>query len=171
MLTRFSRALSVVAILAALLTMLLGQAVPVAAEPSAEQRQLAARLVKILRADAGFDQVVPAIVNDAKTLFIRTNPDLSKDISEVADEIGEELKKTRGELTAKVVDAYAETFTVDELKQIIAFYESPVGRKLNESVDTLTIRTIEAAREWGDRMSQDIVGMIRAEMLKRGHNL
>ncbi len=171
MLNKIAKPLQAVMAVVALCGLLAGAVQPAAAQVTAEHRDMAGKLVKIIRADAGFDQIIPAIVDDAKTLFIRTNPDLSKDITEVVDQIGEELKKTRIDLTAKIIDAYAETFTADELAQIIAFYETPAGKKLADSADLLTLKTLDAVRAWGDKMSEDIIGMIRAEMLKRGHNL
>ncbi|MCC2112471.1 MAG: DUF2059 domain-containing protein [Hyphomicrobiales bacterium] len=171
MLNRIAKALPSVVAVVAFCGLLAGAVAPAAAQATAEHREMAGKLVKIIRADAGFGQIIPAIIDDAKTLFIRTNPDLSKDITEVADQIGEELQKKRTDLTEKVIDAYAETFTAEELTQIITFYETPAGKKLAESADALTLKTLDAARDWGDKMSEDIVGMIRAEMLKRGHNL
>ncbi|HOV04954.1 MAG TPA: DUF2059 domain-containing protein, partial [Kaistiaceae bacterium] len=85
--------------------------------------------------------------------------------------IGEDMKARRAELDKQISMIYAEAFTPDELKAISAFYESDAGKKLANSVNALSLKTLEAARDWGDKLSSDMVSGIRAEMLKRGHNL
>lgn len=156
---------------AAALVALVGMTGVARAEPSAEHLALASKVAAATKADSGLDQIIPAIVDDAKTLFIRTNPDLSKDIGEVATKIGEDMKARRAELDKQISMIYAEAFTPEELKAISTFYESDAGKKLANSVNSLSLKTLEAARDWGDKLSSEMVSGIRAEMLKRGHNL
>ncbi|HOV05588.1 MAG TPA: hypothetical protein PLG99_14370, partial [Kaistiaceae bacterium] len=59
---------------AAALVALVGMTGVARAEPSAEHLALAAKVAAATKADSGLDQIIPAIVDDAKTLFIRTNP-------------------------------------------------------------------------------------------------
>ncbi|MEZ5839443.1 MAG: DUF2059 domain-containing protein [Hyphomicrobiales bacterium] len=158
-------------IFAAAFIAMVGVTSPASAEPTAEHLALATKVITLTRADSGLDQIIPAIVDDAKTLFIRSNPDLAKDISEVADKIGEDMKARRSELEKAISVIYAEAFTADELKAIATFYESAPGAKLANTVNGLALKTLEAGRDWGDKLSGEMVAGVRAEMLKRGHNL
>jgi len=49
----------------------------------------------------------------------------------------------------KMVKVYMETFTHDEVKQMLKFYDSPVGKKITEKAGELTKKNMAAGQEWG----------------------
>lgn len=49
----------------------------------------------------------------------------------------------------KMVKVYMEAFTHDEVKQMLKFYDSPVGKKITEKAGELTKKNMVAAQEWG----------------------
>ena len=71
----------------------------------------------------------------------------------------------------EIARAYASRFTEQELKEILAFYKTPLGKKLiveePKGVDDATKRV----DEWANKFAEEVLARIRAEMKKKGHNL
>jgi hypothetical protein len=66
---------------------------------------------------------------------------------------------------------YASHFTEAELKQILAFYQSPVGKKMLVDEPRALDESMAYAGSWGDNLSIDVMNKLRAEMKKRGHDM
>ena len=73
-----------------------------------------------------------------------------------------DLNEVRG-ILAKV---YTKHFTRDELTQLIAFYKSPVGKRLTEVLPLVMQDSMAAGQEWNIRMANQIMEALKA----RGHN-
>ncbi len=66
---------------------------------------------------------------------------------------------------------YASHFTEAELKQILAFYQSPVGRRMVVEEPKALDESMANAGNWGDNLSDEVIAKMRDEMKKRGHDL
>jgi hypothetical protein len=142
-----------------------------AQQPSRTALAVANELVTVKGAHKLYDPLVTGVVEKAKGMFLQTNPMLQKDLNEVA-------AKLRGELavrSAEVVDAtarlYASRFSEQELKDALAFYKSPLGRKLLAEEPVLADQSMRSALSWADKLSEEVVSKMRAEMRKRGHDI
>ncbi|MBC8643763.1 DUF2059 domain-containing protein [Flavobacterium lindanitolerans] len=49
----------------------------------------------------------------------------------------------------KVADVYMKEYTHAEIKEMIKFYETPLGKKITSKAGVLTEKTMEAAQAWG----------------------
>jgi hypothetical protein len=49
----------------------------------------------------------------------------------------------------KLVKVYTDTYTKEDIKAMLAFYDSPVGKKISSKSDELTAASSAAAQEWG----------------------
>lgn len=49
----------------------------------------------------------------------------------------------------KLVKVYSETYTKEDIKAMIAFYDSPVGKKMAEKTEELMEKSQAAGAEWG----------------------
>ena len=76
-----------------------------------------------------FDDILPVIADKTRTLFIRTNPSATKVIDEVTNEVALKLANRRPELDRTIMEVWARRFSTEELNEIAAFYQSPVGKK------------------------------------------
>jgi hypothetical protein len=66
---------------------------------------------------------------------------------------------------------YASYFTEAELKDILTFYQSPVGRKLIAEEPKALEASMANAGDWGDKLADDVIAKMRAEMKRRGHDI
>jgi len=53
------------------------------------------------------------------------------------------------ELNKQLIPVYKKHFTQDEVKAIIAFYETPVGKKLAEQTPLITVESMQFTQTWG----------------------
>ncbi|HUH51757.1 MAG TPA: DUF2059 domain-containing protein [Flavobacterium sp.] len=71
----------------------------------------------------------------------------------VPEEQHEEFQKdfdaTLPSLFSKIADAYMEEFTHKDIKQILAFYESEVGKKLSAKQGIMYDKAEQAGEHWG----------------------
>jgi hypothetical protein len=56
----------------------------------------------------------------------------------------------------KMADVYMEIYTQEDIKGMIAFYESPVGKKMNEKAGELVQKSMHAGQEW----ARELQGMM-----------
>lgn len=59
-------------------------------------------------------------------------------------------------LLEKMANIYMEIYTPADIKAMIAFYESPVGKKMNEKAGELGQKSMQAGQEW----SQELQGLM-----------
>jgi hypothetical protein len=68
-----------------------------------------------------------------------------------------EVEGTFPELYAAMAKIYMEEFTHEEVKNIMAFYETPTGKKLANKTGTLSQKGMVAGQTWGMKI-QTILG-------------
>lgn len=61
-----------------------------------------------------------------------------------------------------VVPIYAKHFTAEDVKNLIAFYESPTGRKLTNVQPVILQESMAVGQQWGRRIAEDMVRQARA---------
>jgi hypothetical protein len=140
-------------------------------QPSAGAMSTARELIAVKGATGLYDTIIPGVVEQAKNLFLRTNPGLSKDLNEVAAKLKADYAARNAELRNNVVRIYASYFTEQELKDALAFYKTPVGRKLIEHEPKILEQSMSETQAWANKLSEEIVVKMRAEMKKKGHTI
>ncbi len=118
-----------------------------------------------------FDPMVPGVIEQAKSALLRTNPMLNKDLNEVAAKLRADYAPRSVELVNDIAKLYATRFTEQELKDALAFYKSPLGRKLLVEEPRVLDEGMRNAQTWANKLSEEVLGKIRAEMKKRGHDI
>jgi hypothetical protein len=150
---------------------LLGPAQAQEREPSANAIALAKEIIALKGSTNMFDPVVPNLVEKTKTMFLQTNPMLGKDLNEVAAKLRTELAPRSSELLTQMAKLYAASFTEQELKDVLAFYKSPVGKKISTTEPRILEQAFEQVDVWSDKFAEEIIAKMRTEMKKKGHNL
>ena len=78
-----------------------------------------------------FDPVIDGVIEQTKGALLQTNPQLAKDLNEVAAQLRTEFApRRRGVARPRSRAAYAQRFTEQELKDMLAFYKTPLGKKM-----------------------------------------
>lgn len=140
-------------------------------KPSAAAMKVGEQLVNATGAGSIFNPLIPGVVEQAKLVFLQQNPGLAKDLNEVAAKLRDEYASRQAELNKYVASLYAQRFTVDELKKLLAFYQSPLGKKLLEQQPRIVDTSMSYAQDWANKLSSKVIDKFREEMKKRGHDL
>ena len=145
-------------------------AAPVAAQEFTSSHLAAARAtIEAAKADQQFDNILIVLADQAKALFTRSNPSLVVEIDEVVNQVALDLAKRRPELDRELERVWAARFSEDELKEITAFYTSPVGLKFGESMSLIIQDSVRSAGIWRDALSTEMITKAREELIKRGY--
>lgn len=156
---------------ALLLVLGLGVAAQSANPPSPQAIALAKELIVLKGAHQMFDAVVPGVIEQAKDVFLPTNPNLNKELVEVTGKLKLEYANKPDELFNEVAKVYASHFTEQELKEIVAFYKTPLGKKMLAEDPVAIQEGLARAKDWANDFSNQVLGKMRAEMKKKGHDL
>lgn len=161
------RPFALLAALAAFSTAALAQAVP----SSASSVQIARDVVVASGATRAFSGVIPTILGQSLNVFVQQNPDLQKDLSESIKTIAPAFEKRADEIIDIIARVYATRFTEAELKELLGFYRSAVGKKFVAVLPNVLEEGYAKTQEWGAKISEEVVVGLRAEMKKRGHTI
>ena len=148
-----------------------GAAPNAAHQPSQAAVLLAKQILETKHADNIFDPLIRGVVIRTRDFFMQTNLMWSKDLNEIADNLIKQFSSRSGELMNDAARIYASHFTEAELKQILAFYQSPLGQKLLTEEPKTADESISMAGNWADKLSEEVMSKMRAEMKKRGHDM
>jgi hypothetical protein len=166
------RSLNRLALIAALTFGWVALAGPVRAQaPSPGAFAAAKELVALKGGGAMFDPLIPGVIESAKNQFLPTNPNLSGPLTEVANQLHKEYAPRRAELLDLVAKIYAQHFTEAELKDIVAFYKTPAGKKMLTQEPIAINQSLTAAQDWANEFSDTVLQRFRAEMAKKGYKL
>ena len=140
-------------------------------QPSAAAMATAKELIAVTGATTLFNPLIAGVVEQAKLLFLQQNPALSKDLNEIANKMRTDLAPRFDELSDEVARLYATNFTEPELKDMLAFYKSPAGKKLLAEQPTVVDASMKFAQDWANKLSDEVIAKMREELKKRGHAL
>ena len=140
-------------------------------KPSPAAVEMAREIVTLKGGDRIFAPLIPGVIEQGKNMFLQQNPALQKDLDEVAGRLRTDLAPRKTEVMTEVARAYAEHFTEAEVKEILTFYKTPVGKKVIEQEVRALEQSMEVAQQWAAKLSDEVLTKFRAEMKKKGHEL
>jgi len=118
-----------------------------------------------------FDPVVPGVIEQVRQMFMQSNPTVGKDLGEVAAKLTKDEAKRVDEVRDSLYQQYASRFTEAELKDMLAFYKTPLGKKMITEEPKVLEESMNSAEAFAQRFTTEIIEKTRAEMKKRGHDL
>ena len=98
------------------------------------------------------------------TLPERVLPVLARELTAVF----EEQAHAPGGLVERIVQIYDRHFTHQEIKELLAFNQTPVGRKALEVLPVINTETIAAGHAWGMALAPDIQRRVEAVLKAEG---
>ena len=131
----------------------------------------AKEILAMKNASQMYQNAVPNIVAQTKARLIGTNLNYQKDLNEVALIVAQKLAGREKEIGDGMAQAYASEFTEQELKDLVAFYKSPLGQKLLASEPKAIQDTMAYMNQWAQNFEAVVSSEFSAEMTKRGKPL
>ncbi len=165
----FSRALGVAGFV--LGVALAGATAQAQQKPSAAAIATAKEILVIKKATGIYENAVPGMVQRTKTALLQSNLNYQKDLNEVAVKIAKDLTGREKEIGDEMAKQYATDFTEQELKELLTFLKSPIGRKMIEQEPKTIDASLAFMNKWAETFAEEINGKFRAEMRARGKEI
>jgi hypothetical protein len=152
-------------------------AVPAAAQqaaaPKASPAAIASarEILSMKNATAMYANAVPGMVEKVKATLIGQNLNYQKDLNELAPVVAQQLAGREKEIGEGMAQAYAAQFSEQELKDLVTFYKSPLGKKLIDAEPRAIGLSMAFMNSWAQNFSETVMGNFRAEMRKRGKEI
>lgn len=140
------RALALVSALAFCLSC--GPAEDRASLPSSSVVEDIDRLIRV----TGYEQMLPAMLDQMVAPLKSINP-------QVPEEVWDELiaQFDASEMIDLMVPVYQKHFTHDEIRQLLEFYSTPLGRKIIAVLPAVTQECIAIGQDYGLRAAQRVI--------------
>ncbi|MCK1739510.1 DUF2059 domain-containing protein [Bradyrhizobium sp. 139] len=144
-----------------------------AAPPKSSPAAIAAakEILTIKNAGAMYANAVPGLVEKTKIALIQQNLNYQKDLNEVAGVVAQQLNGREKEIGEGMAQVYASEFTEQELKELVTFYKSPLGKKLIDAEPRAIGLSMAFMNSWAQNFAETVMGAFRAEMRKRGKEI
>jgi hypothetical protein len=140
-------------------------------QPSAEAVDTARQIIALKGGENIFNTLIPGVIEQSRYMFEQQNPNLGNPLRDVSAKLRNELAPRQAELNGEVAKVYASRFTEKEIKDLLAFYQTPLGRKLIAEEPKALDQSMTYAQDWARRLSDEVVAKMRAEMKKLGHDI
>jgi hypothetical protein len=145
---------------------------PAPLKPASPSALAAARdLLTVKNVSQVYASAVPNIVQRTKDAFLANNLSYQKDLNEVALVVAQNLAGREKEIGEQMAKIYASDFTEQELKDLTAFYKTPIGQKLLNQEPKSIQASMSYMSQWAQSFSETVANEFRAEMKKRGKPL
>lgn len=163
------------ALAALLFTLVLaGLAVPAAAQQAeiAPEHLALARKYVDLTDKSNIYQValVETAVQTMRTILSQ-NPEIRDPVDAAITKALDVYKEKKGDLLDQFARVYAMNFTMDELKEIVAFYETPIGSKLATTNATINQSLQDVMEVFQVNLRQEFFAQVRANLKEAGYDV
>ena len=146
--------------------------IPVGAQqPSPAAIAAAKEILAMKVANKQYQLVVFNTVDVVRNQLVQNHLDYQHDLNEVAVIVNKELAGREQEIGDEMAKIYATVFTEQELKDLVAFYKSPLGQKLLWGEPQVTARSLDYQLHWEQTFAQTVMAQFRIEMHKRGKDI
>ncbi|QUS39370.1 DUF2059 domain-containing protein [Tardiphaga alba] len=131
----------------------------------------AKEILQMKNASAMYANAIPNMVQRVKDSLMQSNLNYQKDLNEVAVVVAQANAGRDKEIGEQMAKIYASDFTEAELKDLAAFYKSPLGQKLLQMEPQSISASVNYMQQWAQQFAEQVNGQFRAEMRKRGKEI
>jgi len=151
----------------------LGLAVVTPAQAGSPEKR--AEIVKLLRAmntGAMINSIMPAysdtIVQDLRDQGIKVTPGLSEMIAHATTKV---MKANTRPFMEKIVGIYDATYSEAEIAELLAFYNSPTGKKTVTAMPEIMQKSQALGMRWGEALTPKIQQELKQAIADRRKKL
>ena len=96
----------------------------------------------------------------------------TEEVAGIVDEVlMPEIEHRMDEFIDMLAGVQASVYTVDEMHQLMAFYQSPIGKRMIELTPKIGAMSFAAGQEWGKRVALEALQKKADELRQRGVKL
>jgi hypothetical protein len=133
--------------------------------------QVAREVVDLTGVSQNIDGIYAEFVDNTKQMVGATRPEMGKDVNEVLLALKPEADKRSEEVTKTAVEIFARKMTESDLKDVVAFFKSPVGQRYSSLRPQAMEEIYKVLQPWSVQTTNYLFDRFSQEMRKRGHQL
>jgi hypothetical protein len=147
------------------------QAPASATAPTAAHIAVAREVIELTGISQSFDSVYAEFGARTRQIVGVTRPELTKDMNEVIAALKPEADRKRDEMTLTASDIFARQMSEADLREVAAFFKSPVGQRYNAARPLAIDAIFSVLQTWSVQASNAMFQRFSEEMAKRGHKM
>ena len=121
--------------------------------------------------EAAFETVIETMTKGMSASIRQRQPGKAKEIDEVFAKMAAKFRSRKSDVIEMTAPLYAEKFSVAEMKEIGAFYKTPIGQKMLKTQPEIMQRSMQMGMVWGQKLGAEVEAEAREELKKRGVEL
>jgi|LWDU01.1.fsa_nt_gi hypothetical protein len=135
-----------------------------------EKEQDLQRLMKSMDVSKMPSQTAKIMIDQVIGFERRRNPTISTSEEKIITSVINDLiLKHAPELFEKLTPLFGKYYTHSEIKELIVFFESPIGKKYNKVSLLMTLEIMPIAQEWGVKIGIEAANKVENELSKLGY--
>lgn len=142
-----------------------------AQDSSPEALAAGRELIEASRAADQFKTLLPLIARQLKPAIVQGRPEIERDYDQVMPLMIDLAQRQLAKVTDDMAAIYARNFSVEEMRQITAFYRSPVGQAFLERFPAVAQQSLALGQKFGESLVKEMQRTLTDELRKRGHKL
>jgi uncharacterized protein len=139
--------------------------------PSREALSAARSLVTTLKLEERYKALLPAILLSLKPALVQDRPEIERDYDAMSVMVADIYTPFLNAMLDNAAMIYANTFTIDEMHQIEAFYRQPVGQKFLQAQPAIVQKSTETAQDISRKAAEEIRSRLTDALRQKGHKL
>lgn len=133
-----------------------------------EKSELVARLIEMMKMEEMMEQTTVTMSDQIVTAVLQSDPNVNPRVLEIIVEVAEEeFPVLMDQVIPQLMDKMGGYYTVSELREMIAFYETPLGQKAISLMPVIATDTQEVLGAllpgFQERMTVKMQDRLRAE--------
>ena len=139
--------------------------------PSPEAMSAARKLVITMKTAEQYRALLPQLLLKLRPVLSQDRPEIERDFDAMTATSSDIYAPFVDQMIEQIAAVYAATFTVDELRQIEAFYAQPAGRKLLEKSDALAQASAQIGQDVSRKAADELKQRLTEALRQKGHKL
>jgi len=115
--------------------------------------------------------LLPAILLRIKPVVTQERAELESDYDLIATKVGDLYTPYYNEMLEQAATVYAANFTVDEMRQMEAFFRQPAGQKLIEKWPAIMQQTAQIGQDVSRKAAAELRFRLTDALRQKGHKL
>jgi len=139
--------------------------------PSPEAMNAARKLVVTLKIADQYRVLLPQLLLKLRPVVAQDRPEIERDYDALTAPGSEIYAPFVASMIDQIAALYAASFTLDELRQIEAFYAQPAGRKFLEKSDALAQASTQIGQDVSQKAADELKQRLIEALRQKGHKL
>ncbi len=139
--------------------------------PSPEAINAARKLVATLKIADQYRALLPQLLLKLRPVVAQDRPEIEHDYDAMTAPGAEIYAPFSTAMIDQIAAVYAASFTLDELRQIEAFYAQPAGQKLLEKSDALAQASAQIGQDVSQKAADELKQRLIEALRQKGHKL